>query len=189
MMVGLSRDPPETLGCLRPPLALPRVPPPPPSALSTCNPSSPALPKAKIPLAAKSALHDKKQGQRKQKKGKGRVKGGEHSSSGEDSSTARLSSDGELSSGASTGDLRSTRYQRSLNSGNSFGGGAAWSSMGSRFKPRRGKGGLSSSESDVSDSEASRMKTVMCKMRLETHSCLALLFQVRVYSGFLSLLV
>jgi len=51
--------------------------------------------------------------------------------------------------------------------------------MGSRFKPRRGKGGVSSSESDVSDSEASRMKTAMCKIRLETHSCLALLFQVR----------
>ena len=164
MMAGLSRDSPESLGCLRPPLALPRVP----GAQNHPSPPSPA--KTRTSQSTKGGHHEKKQTQRRARKEKSKNKDGDtRSSSGEDST--RLSSDGESSSGSSSGVAWQSRYQR----GSDSNGGTSKS----RFKGPRGKIGVSSSESDVSDSEASRMNAVMSKIRLEAHSSLALLFQVR----------
>ncbi len=167
MMAGLSRDPPETLGCLRPPLSLPRIQNSSPVAH---KPSPPSLVRAVIPQGSKTSYQDKKQLQKRNKRIKSRKKDGEaYSSSGEDSA-ARLSSDSETSSGASNG---SGVWHRSYNTSTGAKAGS------SKFGARRGKGCVSGSESDISDSEASKLKSVMCKIRLEAHTSLALLFQVR----------
>lgn len=155
MAVGFPGHTSASVGSIQPPLSIPQASP-------QHSPQSPA--RSKLARGGGS-------GQRKNKKGKVKSKDMEsHCSSGED-----LGSHSSDSESASTGDLLhwSNHCHRSDNNG--------------QMRNRRsrghggtqGKWGVSSSESDVSDSDTSRLKVMWCKIRLQAHSSLARVFQVR----------
>lgn len=162
MTMGLPGHSTTSTGSIQPPLSLPQASP-------QSSPQSPS----KSKLTHGMSGPQERRGQKKNKKGKGRTKDADlRTSSGDD--LTHQSSDSE--SANSTGDL--LHWSRHCQYGPDTNGHTG--SRGSRGRGIvQGKRGVSSSESDVSDSEASRLKAVWCKVRLQAHSSLALVFQVR----------
>ena len=109
-----------------------------------------------------------KKGQQKGRRSKGRAR----SSSSSSTDSHRQSSDSESSSSSSTSEL-SASSQSSWNepAAELRGKGRTW---------RQGKKRVSSSESDISDSDSgsTKIRTVYCKIRHLAHSSLATVFQV-----------
>lgn len=143
----------------------------PPLSLSQASPQSPSRPKLAHGRSSSSSGPHDKHGQRKNRKAKIKIKDTDsHTSSGEDS--VRHSSDSESSSSG----YRMHWSHRSQHRTDSNGHKETRRSGGRGVT--QGKRVVSSSESDVSDSEASRLKAMWCKTRLQAHSSLALIFQV-----------
>ena len=143
----------------------------PPLSLSQASPQS--LSKSVLARGGSSSMggSQERRGQRKNKKGKSKNKSlDSQTSSGEDS--IHRSSSSESSS---------TVYRKHWSHQSQHRSDSNVHRRNRGWGVTQGKRDVSSSESDVSDSEASRLKAVCCKIRLQAYSSLALIFQVSLF--------
>ena len=157
MTVDLPGHTTANIVSIQPPLSLPQTP------------QSPTKTKLAHKGSTNAGESQERSAPRRNKKGRGKNKNTVPlSTSGED---LVCQSNGNDSSG------NSMRWSHQSQSGSDSSGHAKKRS--SDYGVPQWKRGVSSSESDVSDSEASWLKAVCCKIRLEAHSCLARIFQVK----------